>query len=200
MTTREKVPAVVPADWVPGPPQGQWTYDDYAAIPDDGNIYEVVKGVLYMSPSPIPDHQTVSLEIAAYLRQYVQLAGLGRVFTEPTDVELSPKNIVKPDVLVLLKEHFDRLTRTRIVGAPDLVVEILSPGTWRHDLREKLDAYVEAGVPEYWIVGPGEQVVELFVLENGAYQSLGVFQGAAVLPSRIVPDWSVPVGQFFAFL
>jgi len=200
MTTREKVPAVVPADWVPGPPQGQWTYDDYAAIPDDGNIYEVVKGVLYMSPSPIPDHQTVSLEIAAYLRQYVQLAGLGRVFTEPTDVELSPKNIVKPDVLVLLKEHFDRFTRTRIVGAPDLVVEILSPGTWRHDLQGKLEAYEQAGVPEYWIVSPAEQVVEVFVLEGAAYQSAGIFRGSAILPSQVVPDWSVPVERLFAFI
>jgi Uma2 family endonuclease len=200
MTTAERLPTVVRADWVPGPPQGQWTYADYAAIPDDGKCYEVVKGILYMSPSPIPDHQNVSLEVAAYLRQHVKLTRRGQVFTESTDVELNPGDIVKPDVLVVLNEHYERITSKRIVGAPDLVVEILSPGTWRHDLREKLDAYAEAGVPEYWIVSPGEQVVELFVLENGAYQSLGVFQGAAVLPSRIVPDWSVPVEQFFAFL
>ena len=200
MTTAERLPVVVRADWVPGPPQGQWTYADYAAIPDDGKCYEVVKGILYMSPSPTPDHQGISSQLVIYLGQAVQLAGSGRVFHEPTDVELSPGDIVKPDVFVILNKHREQITSKRIVGAPDLVVEILSPGTWRHDLREKLDAYAEAGVPEYWIVSPGEQVVELYVLEHGTYQSLGVFQGAAVLPSRIVPDWSVPVEQFFAFL
>ena len=63
MTTTAKIPTVVPADWVPGPPQGQWTYADYAAIPDDGKCYEVVKGVLYMSPAPTPGHQSISVKI-----------------------------------------------------------------------------------------------------------------------------------------
>jgi len=200
MTTTERLSVVVPADWVPGPPQGQWTYTDYAAIPDDGKCYEVVKGVLYMSPSPTPGHQSISSQLVMYLCQLVQITGSGRVFAEPTDVELSPGYIVKPDVFVILSEHLDRIKQTRIVGAPDLVVEILSPGTMRHDLNEKLRAYKQAQVLEYWIVSPGEQVVELLVLENGAYQSLGVFQGSAVLPSRIVPDWSVKVEQFFAFM
>ncbi len=200
MTTTERLPVVVPADWVPGPPQGQWTYADYAAIPEDGKRYEVVKGVLYMSPAPTPGHQSVSVEIVGYLRQFVQMAGLGRVFSAPTDVELSPGDIVQPDVFVLLNEGLGQIGRTRITGAPDLVVEILSPGTWRHDLHEKLDAYAWAQVPEYWIVSPGEQVVELLVLEDRAYRSLGVFQGSAVLSSRIVPDWSVPVERLFAFM
>lgn len=94
MTTFVKIPAVVPASWVSGPQQGHWTYADYVTIPDDGQYYEVVDGVLYMTPAPNIRHQDVSLEIAAYLRQFIKLAGLGRVFTEPTDVELSPGNIV----------------------------------------------------------------------------------------------------------
>ncbi len=79
MTTSARLPAVVPADWVPGPLQRQWTYADYAAIPDDGQIFEVVNGVLYTAPAPNMGHQGISLEIAAYLRQFVQMAGLGRV-------------------------------------------------------------------------------------------------------------------------
>ena len=90
------------------------------------------------------------------------------------------------------------MTYSRLIGAPDLVVEILSPGTMRHDLHEKLDAYARAQVLEYWIVIPGEHVVELLVLENEVYRSLGVFQDEAILPSRVVADWSVIVGQFFA--
>jgi Uma2 family endonuclease len=200
MTTTERLSVVVPADWVAGPPQGQWAYADYAALPDDGKCYEVVKGVLYMSPSPTPGHQDVNCEILGYLRQFVKLPGLGRVFAEPTDVELSPGNIVKPDVFVILKTHLERITSARIVGAPDLVVEILSPGTMRHDLHAKFDAYVQAEVPEYWIVNPAERVVELLVLERGVYRSLGVFQGEAVLSSQIVPDWSVRTEQLFAYL
>jgi Uma2 family endonuclease len=98
-----------------------------------------------------------------------------------------------------LHEHLDRLAGSRLMGAPDVAIEIASPSTARHDLREKQDAYARAGVPEYWIVTPGEQVVEVLVLENGVYSSLGVFHGQAVLPSRIVPKLSVRVEQFFAF-
>ena len=200
MMATERLSTVVPANWVSGPPQGQWTYAEYAAIPDDGECYEIVKGVLYMSPAPTPEHQSVSSQLVMYLCQLVQIAGLGRVFAEPTDVELSPGDIVRPDVFVVLKEHFDRIRKTRIVGAPDLVVEIASPATWRHDLREKLDAYARAQVQEYWIVNPGERVVELLVLEDQTYRSLGVFQGQAILPSEVVPNWSVPVEQLFAYM
>lgn len=199
MTTLERLSVVVPADWVPGPQQGQWTYADYATIPEDGHRYEIVNGVLYMAPSPSLGHQGIAGEIFAYLRNFVQMAGLGRVFVAPTDVELSYKNVVQPDVFVVLNEHLDRMAGSRLIGAPDLVVEIASPSTARHDLREKQDAYARASVPEYWIVTPGEQVVEVLVLEDSLYSSLGVFHGYAILPSRIVPDLPVRVEQFFAF-
>ena len=199
MTTLERLSVVVPADWVPGPQQGHWTYADYAAIREDGHRYEIVNGVLYMTPSPSLGHQAIAGEIFAYLRNFVQMAGLGRVFVAPTDVELSYKNVVQPDVFVVLNEHLDRMAGSRLIGAPDLVVEIASPSTARHDLREKQDAYTRAGVLEYWIVTPGEQVVEVLVLEDSLYRSLGVFHGQAILPSGIVPDLPVKVEQFFAF-
>ncbi len=199
MTTIERLSVVVSADWVPGPQQGQWTYADYTAIPEDGHRYEIVNGVLYMAPSPSLGHQGIAGEIFAYLRNFVQMTGSGRVFIAPADVELSYRNVVQPDVFVVLNEHLDRIAGSRLIGAPDLVVEIASPSTARHDLREKQDAYAHAGVPEYWIVTPGEQVVEVLVLEGGLYSSLGVFAGRAMLPSRIVPDMPVRVEQFFAF-
>jgi Uma2 family endonuclease len=200
MTTTDRVSSVVPADWIPGPPQGRWTYDDYAAIPDDGKRYEVVKGVLYMCPAPNLGHQDVSGEIFVHLHRLVKMTGRGRVFIAPADVELSPGDVVQPDVFVILNEHLDRMTFSRLIGAPDLVVEVLSPGTMSHDLHGKREAYARARVPEYWIVSPSEQVIEVLELENDGYRSLGVFQGSAILPTRIVPDWSVPVAQLFAFL
>src|SRR4051794_34905937 len=116
MATAERLPVVVPADWVAGPQQGRWTYKDYAAIPEDGHRYEVVNGVLYMSPSPNVWHQNIVFEIATHLRNTVQTSGLGRVFIAPLDVELSYGNIVQPDVFLMLNEHFNRITKSRIIG------------------------------------------------------------------------------------
>jgi Uma2 family endonuclease len=192
------LPAAIPADWVPGPSQGQWTYQDYAALPDDGNRYEVLQGVLYLAPSPGRWHQKASALISYYLLVAVQFARLGEVYTAPFDVVLDPKNTVQPDVLVVLNEHLDRLTERGMVGAPDLVVEIASPSTVRNDLREKMDAYASAGVPEYWVVNPDARTVEVFTLKQGVYSSLGVYYGPAALPSHVVPNLNIKVERFFS--
>jgi len=197
-TTSDKLPMMLTlADEVPGPKQGQWTYRDYAAL-DDEQHYEIVNGVLLMTPAPSWSHQEVVLEIASYLRTYVRTTGLGGVFTAPIDVELSPKDVFQPDVVVLLKESREKLRERHIVGAPDLVVEVASPGTAPYDRLTKYDAYARAGVPEYWIVRPDAQTVEVLVLDGTTYRSLGIFGGQAILPSRIVPDLPVHVEQFFA--
>jgi Uma2 family endonuclease len=198
MTTVEKPSVVVPADWVPGPQQGQWTYKDYLAIPEDRCCYEVVNGVLYMSPSPGVEHQRIVKRLVALLSRFVEQDGLGEVFQSPLDVELSCRNVVQPDVFVILNEHFDRITDTCIIGAPDLVIEIASPSTARHDLSKRLDAYALAGVPEYWVITPGSKTVELLVLDSDSYRSLGLFSGNMTLPSRIVPNMPIKAEQFFA--
>src|SRR5438876_8021017 len=99
-TTSDRLPVVTPADWVPGAKQGWWTYSDYAALPVDGKRYEIVDGVLYMSPSPSIIHQRIAGRIFRYLATYVEDAGLGLVLDAPTDVELSPIDVFQPDVLV----------------------------------------------------------------------------------------------------
>jgi Uma2 family endonuclease len=201
MVTTERrgyIQPATPADWVIGPPQGEWTYREYAALPDDGNRYEVLDGVLYMAPSPNQWHQEASMAISHHLYSAIQLTGLGKVYAAPFDVILNPKTTVQPDLLVVLKEHLDRATKEGVFGAPDLVVEIASPSTARLDLSKKYDAYAAAGVSEYWVVTPSEHTVELFVLKDGVYNSLGVYSGPAVLPTQIVPDWNVKVEQFFS--
>ena len=197
MLTIEELSVVTPADWVPGPPQGSWTYDDYAALPEDEHRYEIVNGVLVMAPAPSPDHQEIVLEIASYLRTHVKLAGLGRVFPAPIDVDLGPKNVFQPDVVVVLNAHLDRVAAKKIVGAPDLVVEVVSPGSGVMDRIAKYAVYARAGIPEYWIVNPLRQTIEVSVLEDGEYHSPGVFQRQDLLPSRVVPGLPVRVGQFF---
>jgi Uma2 family endonuclease len=190
------LPVVTAAAPLVGPPQGRWTYADYAALPDDGNRYEIIAGVLYMTPAPGTGHQSVSARLVTFLVTHVEFAGLGRVFAAPVDVELAPDTVVQPDIVVILSANLDRITPSRIIGAPDLVVEILSPGTAGYDRREKQDAYARAGVGEYWIVDPGAQTVELLTLDQGRYRSHGVFRGQARLPSSAV-TLPVPVERFF---
>ena len=106
-------PVAAPANTVQGPEQGQWTYEDYAAIPDDGKRYEVVNGVLFMSPAPDKWHQKAVLRIAKYLFSHIEDTGMGEVYIAPFDVELAPNNVVQPDVLVLLKPHLEKATDKR---------------------------------------------------------------------------------------
>jgi len=198
MTSPERVPMVMPADHMAGPEQGHWTYKDYAALPDDGHRYEIVDGVLYMAPSPNRSHQNTAFEIASYLRTHVKLTGLGQVYIAPFDVELNSQTVVQPDVIVVLNHDLNRITESRIVGAPDLVVEVSSPGTVGYDREKKQQNYARAGVPEYWIADPWSRTVEVLSLVAGDYRSLGVFEGKVVLPSEVVPDFLVHVEQFFA--
>lgn len=197
MVTNEELSVVTPADWVPGPEQGSWTYNDYAALPNDGHRYEIVDGVLLMAPAPTPDHQSIATRLAYYLFAHVELGGFGRVFAGPVDVELGPKNVYQPDVVVVLNAHLDRIAEKRIIGAPDLAVEIASPSTAAIDRITKYEIYARYGIPEYWIVKPVQHTVEVLALENREYRSLGIFQGQHILPSKILPGLPVRVEQFF---
>jgi Uma2 family endonuclease len=198
ITSKEELSIVIPADWVPGPPQGSWTYEAYATLPDDGHRYEIVNGVLVMAPAPSPEHQSIAVRIAYYLFPHIDLMGIGRLFTAPIDVELGPKNVYQPDLVIVLNPHLERVAEKKIIGAPDLVVEVASPSTAAYDRLTKYDVYARAGVTEYWIVKPTTCTVEVLVLEDREYRSLGVFRGQQTLPSRVVSGLPVRVEQFFA--
>ena len=198
MTTTDNPSVATPADWVNPSKQGKWTYEDYLSLPDNGNHYEIVNGVLYMAPSPTGEHQDAVGRIYHYLLMNVEFAALGKVRFAPFDVRLSSTTVVQPDVLIVLNAHKDRIQRRYIQGAPDLVVEIASPSTASLDRREKQDAYARAGVPEYWLVDADAHTVELLTLEGSVYRSLGVFEGEDTLPSKIVPVLPVQVQLFFA--
>ena len=189
---------VTTADNMPGPGQGRWTYKDYAALPDDGRRYEIVDGVLYMTPAPNEAHQTTVGRLFRYLAVQVEDTGRGRVYIAPFDVELARDVVVQPDVVVVLNENLEKITASRIIGAPDLVVEVASPGTMGHDRTRKLQAYARARVPEYWIADPWSRTVEVFTLDINSYSSLGVYEGMETLPTKVIPGFPVHVEQFFA--
>ena len=106
---------------------------------------------------------------------------------------------MQPDVLVMLNANLHKVAKKYVAGGPDLVIEIASPSTATYDRLNKFEAYEQAGVSEYWIVHPQEKTLEVLVLEEGNYQSLGLFQGKDTFPSRVVPGiGDVAVEQFFS--
>lgn len=197
-TTSEKLPLIMLADWVPGPKQGEWTYNDYKALPDDGKRYEIVNGVLLLMPSPSRSHQKTIGEIATHLRTHIQTTGLGEVYVALFDVELASNIVFQPNVLVVLKANLYKVTEGGVIGAPDLVVEVISPTSGPYDRITKYEKYSQAKVPEYWLVNPEQHTVEVLVLEASEYRSLGIFEGQATLPSRVVSGLPASVEQFFA--
>jgi Uma2 family endonuclease len=196
-TTPDNLQVVTPADWVPGPNQGDWTYNQYIALPDDGKRYEIANGILLLAPSSTGSHQDTVGEVFFHLRSHVKLPGLGLVSQAPSVVELSSKDVFQPDIFVVMDVNLDRVQEKKFVGAPDLVVEVASPCTVAFDRLTKYDTYERTGVPEYWIVNLERQTVEVFVLEGGKFQSLGVFHGDQRVPSRLISWLSVRVEQFF---
>jgi len=198
MTTTERLSVATPADWVPGPEQGFWTYDDYAALPYDGNRYEIVNGVLVMAPVPTPEHQSIATRMAYYLFPHIDLAGIGKLFIAPIDVDLGPKNVYQPDLIVVLNAHLNKVSEKKIIGAPDLAVEVASLETALYNRIIKYEKYADGGVLEYWIANIEAKTIQVLVLESGEYHSLGIFRGEQTLPSRIVPDLPVAVERFFS--
>ena len=148
-------------------------YPEYALIPDDGRRHEVIDGEHIVNPAPNLDHQRLSRKTLFQLYTQIELQGLGEVFDAPCDLQLSEWDIVQPDLIVVLKRKQNILTPTRLIGSPDLVVEILSASSVHHDRVRKLELYRKSAIPEYWIVDPDQHVVEQFVLRDNAYVPVG---------------------------
>ncbi|HKJ68247.1 MAG TPA: Uma2 family endonuclease, partial [bacterium] len=130
------------------------TYDDYRRLPDDGKRYEIIEGELYVTPAPGTLHQFTVVQLATTLNIQIQKKDFGHVYVAPTDVVLSMTNVVQPDLCVVTRERSRIITRSNIVEAPDLVIEVLSESTAAVDRGAKKTLYEQYGVREYWIVDP----------------------------------------------
>ena len=196
-TSTANLQVITPADWVSGPNQGNWTYNEYVTLPEDGMRYEIANGVLLSTPSSTGSHQDTIGEVFFHLRSHVKLAGLGLVIQAPFIVQLSSKDVFQADIFVVMNAHLDRVQEKRVVGAPDLVVEVSASGTAAFDRLTKYDTYEYTGVQEYWILNLERRSVEVYVLEGDEYQLLGVFLGEQKVQSRLISWLSVRVDQFF---
>jgi Uma2 family endonuclease len=144
------------------PPSQQLTYEDYCHLPNDGKRYEIIDGELYVSPAPRIVHQFVSGRLFFHLYGHVSAHDLGLVLSAPTDIVFSRINIVQPDIIFIAKLRLHIVTEMNITGAPDLLIEILSPSTADVDRDIKRKLYARFGVKEYWIVYPEERFVAVY--------------------------------------
>jgi Uma2 family endonuclease len=138
------------------------TYADLLRLPEDLLRHELIDGVHYMSPAPVLKHQQVVVNLARILSTFVREQGLGRIFVAPVDVVFSEHDVVEPDLLYVSDENAGRLTERYVAGAPDLAVEVLSPSSRGMDRIKKRRLYETRGVPEYWIVDPLLETLEVY--------------------------------------
>jgi Uma2 family endonuclease len=180
------------------PPQKEWTLEDWQQLPDDGWRYEVIDGVLHMTPPPRTRHQIILAALFARMWFHVHQNQLGEVIPAPCAVQLPTQPVpVQPDLFFIRIERAGIIGETQVEGAPDLVVEILSPSNWLYDRREKFTLYQEAGVAEYWIVDPNLQQVEVFVLREGAYALLGRWGMGEEAHSETLTGFTIPLAGLF---
>lgn len=146
--------------------QGEYTLEDYYDMPDERRV-ELIDGVIYDMATPSPIHQKLAMELSRPIEEYIRKKkGNCIVFGVPVDTRIlkDNKTMVQPDVMVVCDRN--KLTHHGVEGAPDLIVEILSPSTKRKDMTVKLSKYIEAGVREYWLVDPEKKKVLVYLSEE----------------------------------
>jgi Uma2 family endonuclease len=154
-------------DGLTWPRQGEWTYDAYCRLPDDGRRYEVIRGSLYVTPAPLFDHQFAVWQLSRQLGNFVVENDLGVILLAPFDIRL-PAGIaspVQPDLAFVRKENQPHSGAGSFEGVPDLIIEVFSPGTRRLDRTVKLAAYRDAGVPEIWLADPMPRGIQVLALD-----------------------------------
>jgi len=148
----------------------KFTYSDLLSAPDDGNRYEIFEGELIVSPSPSEKHQNALSNLFGKLYTFLQEHKIGKIYTAPFDVYFDEETVVEPDILLVSKERNTIIEEQRINGAPDLIVEIISPKTEDRDRGFKFRRYEKEGVNEYWIVDPDHKTIEIYTLKSTGYE------------------------------
>ena len=174
----------------------KFTYEDYLLMEEEKR-YEIIDGRRYTVPAPTPYHQWISSRLERALEDYVTQHDLGTVLHAPCDVVLSPIDVVQPDIFFIAQEHRGIITDRNIWGAPDLVVEILSPTTAEKDRDLKRKLYAAYGVREFWIVSPEGQTVEVLKLGETGYRRAGLYAGDEELRSPSFPELAIPLASVF---
>ncbi len=160
------------------------TADEYFAMPETVIPHNLVDGRLYMSPSPFWNHQELVLVLAVEFKRYADSRG-GRAFVSPMDCRLSDRTVLQPDVGYIVAERAG-IIQNHVMGAPDVLVEVLSPGTRRFDRQKKLDAYERNGVREAWLVDPDAETVTVFIGDGSRWTAERMVRFGEPIPSEVM--------------
>jgi Uma2 family endonuclease len=175
------------------------TIEDFESFPDDGMRHEIIDGEHYVTPSPNLRHQAISRNLTVLIGWFLRDHPMGRVYQAPLDVVLSRFDVVEPDLLFVSSAGSADLTKKNVQGAPDLVIEILSPGTRKTDERTKRDRYALFGVREYWIVDPELETIKVQRRGAAGYETPRelALERSEVLSTELLPGLDLPLDQIF---
>ena len=171
-----------------------YTYEDYLKL-DDDQEYEVIGGKLIVVPKPRLYHQKIADDILTEIKVFLRQNSIGIAYSN-VDVVFG-KQVVSPDIIFISNERLSIATETNVQGAPDLVVEVLSPSTKKYDRKEKWKLYYENGVKEYWIFDPLTQLVETFISGAKDWERAGIYDDEDILTSPLLPGLAIELKKVF---
>lgn len=176
------------------------TVVDFMALGEGPPYAELINGNIVMAPSPFRSHQRVVLEIAFLLRKYLEeRPEMGKIYLAPFDVHLGETDVLCPDLSFFSRGRCDLLSERGAEGAPDLVIEVLSPSTARRDRKDKREIYTRHGVRELWLVHPDIETIEVFDLVKQPDQPVAVLENGThpAIATNILPGLEAPLADIF---
>jgi len=173
------------------------TVEDYRMMPETGPRYQLVEGELFMAPAPSRFHQDISGNIAFLLRDYLERRPIGKLYEAPLDVYLDEFNVCQPDIVFIAKTNFGILTDAGVSGAPDFIVEILSPKTAFLDKKSKRQVFARSGVKELWLVEPDTQSIHVYFLQDDPEHPAATYSEKDTFTSPHFPGMKISGAKVF---
>ena len=174
----------------------KFTYEDYKHTPEDKR-YELIDGELILAAAPRRAHQRTDMRLGNRLYSFVEEHDLGEVYSAPFDVVLTDTDVVQPDLLFVSKERLHIINDDNIRGAPDLIVEILSPSTAGRDRTTKRTLYARHGVKEYWLVDTDARNITVMFLGEQGYEIMGTYGEGQTLTSPTLEGFTLHLSEIF---
>ena len=182
----------------PRHPSTRLTYADLELMPDDGLRHEIIDGEHYVTASPVTRHQRISARLFMALQSFLAAHPLGEVFYAPYDVVMSFHDVVVPDLIYVSHSRAHLITAKNLQGAPDLVIEILSPSTRPRDERLKRDLYERVGVEEYWLIDPDTDTLTVYRSQDARFVPPETFEASAIVSTPLFPGFELPLAPVFS--
>ena len=174
----------------------KYTVKDYEQLPE-GSLYQLIDGDLIMTPAPNPYHQRISIRLSIQLNDFIVKNGLGEILVSPIDVNFSETETFQPDIIFVAKGREGIIGEQKIEGAPDLVIEILSPATAYYDLKSKKKTYEAYDVKEYWIVDPVEKNIEVYENIGKEFKLFLNVSGKDKVKSKLLAGLEISLNEIF---